>query len=71
MQIVRSENSIRWLKNWSGTLKSSQGKALQRFNNHNNTVSSAAFSPDGKAILTGSWDKTARLWISLEHFLKK
>ena len=25
-------------------------------------VSAVAFSPDGKTVLTGSWDKTARLW---------
>ena len=25
-------------------------------------VNAVAFSPDGKTVLTGSWDKTARLW---------
>ncbi|MBK6996063.1 MAG: hypothetical protein IPH31_14480 [Lewinellaceae bacterium] len=25
-------------------------------------ISSAVFSSDGKNILTGSWDKTAKLW---------
>ena len=25
-------------------------------------VDAVAFSPDGKTVLTGSWDKTARLW---------
>jgi WD40 repeat protein len=25
-------------------------------------VLSAAFSPDGKKIITASWDKTARIW---------
>ncbi len=25
-------------------------------------VYSAAFSPDGKRIVTASWDKTARVW---------
>jgi WD40 repeat protein len=25
-------------------------------------VTSAAFSPDGKRIVTASWDKTARIW---------
>jgi WD40 repeat protein len=40
---------------------------------HKKVVCSVAFLPDGKTILTGSMDKTARLWkiTSLEEFLKK
>ena len=29
---------------------------------HQDTVSAVALSPDGKTALTGSYDKTARLW---------
>ncbi|MBP7080394.1 MAG: restriction endonuclease, partial [Rhodocyclaceae bacterium] len=29
---------------------------------HSGSVTSVAFSPDGRRCLTGSWDKTARLW---------
>jgi WD40 repeat protein len=29
---------------------------------HGNAVQSAAFSPDGRRIVTASWDRTARVW---------
>ncbi len=35
---------------------------LRMFSGHTGSVSSVAFSPDGKLMLTGSWDCTARLW---------
>ena len=35
---------------------------LQTFQGHQSFVSSVAFAPDGKSIVTGSGDKTAKLW---------
>ena len=39
-----------------------KGNQLQLFKGHEGSINSVAFSPDGKSVLTGSWDKTARLW---------
>lgn len=39
-----------------------QGNVLQVFKGHQGRINSVAFSPDGKNVLTGSWDKTALLW---------
>ncbi|KAB8317917.1 hypothetical protein SD81_022020 [Tolypothrix campylonemoides VB511288] len=38
------------------------GQQLARFQGHSGIVSSANFSPNGKLIVTASYDKTARVW---------
>jgi WD40 repeat protein len=38
------------------------GKAFQTFVGHMETITSVAYSGDGKKVLTGSADRTARLW---------
>jgi WD40 repeat protein/predicted Ser/Thr protein kinase len=43
-------------------LTSSEKPAYTTPLQHDGSVFSLAFSPDGKLLLTGSWDKKARLW---------
>jgi WD40 repeat protein len=38
------------------------GKLLSELKGHQDDVRSASFSPDGKLIVTASWDRTARVW---------
>ena len=40
----------------------SAGSCLQVLLGHSGNVSSVAYSPDGKRIVSGSWDKTVRVW---------
>ena len=35
---------------------------LRTLEGHTYSVYAASFSPDGRTVLTGSWDDTARLW---------
>jgi WD40 repeat protein len=50
------------------------GKDLIHLNKHRDQVVSVRFSPDGKKLVTASWDHTARLWETssgkLLHILK-
>ena len=38
------------------------GSSPRILSGHTGTISSVALTPDGQWALTGSWDKTARLW---------
>jgi WD40 repeat protein len=35
---------------------------VRNFKWHDSMITSAAFSPNGRLVLTGSWDETAKLW---------
>jgi WD40 repeat protein len=38
------------------------GQLVGQTMQHERAVTSTQFSPDGQQVLTGSWDRTARLW---------
>jgi len=38
------------------------GQQIPELKGHTGYVYSASFSPDGKRIVTASWDNTARVW---------
>lgn len=38
------------------------GQLLDRLSGHEGPISTLAFTPDGGALLSGSWDRTIRLW---------
>ncbi len=40
----------------------SQGRLRKSLEGHNKSINSVSFSPDGKTLATGSYDKTIKLW---------
>ena len=40
------------------------GEPVCTLKGHSKTVSSVAYSPDGKHIVSGSWDNTVKVWDS-------
>jgi len=38
------------------------GKLVARWQGHSNYITSLAFTPDGKGLLSGSWDKEVKQW---------
>lgn len=43
-------------------LEAQTGKELRKLEGHTDSVTHAVFSPDGKRIVTTSWDHTVRVW---------
>ncbi|MCB0631723.1 MAG: WD40 repeat domain-containing protein [Saprospiraceae bacterium] len=44
---------------------------ITEFKGHQAAISSVTFSPDGRKILTGSWDQTAILWTNKGEIIKR
>ena len=40
----------------------SKFQCLKTLKGHSDIVNSVAFSPDGTKIISGSWDKTIKIW---------
>lgn len=41
---------------------SSKGKLLCKYQGHTESIRAVAWSPDGKYLVSGSWDKTVQVW---------
>ena len=50
-----------------GDVPKPSGKALHTLKGHTRRVYSVAFSPDGQRIVSGSFDKTLKIWDASEE----
>ena len=50
------------LAGWAGVWDMSSRKLIQEFRGHYDAIQTAAFSPDGKLLATGSYDRRILLW---------
>ena len=65
------DNSLGSADNTLKLWDAASGALLKTLKGHDGTVSSVAFSPDGRFIVSGSWDNTIKLWDAADGALLK
>jgi len=55
-------SSFVWLRLLSLLKITASGREIRTFSGHSDRVTSVAFSPDGRQVLSGSYDNTTRIW---------
>ena len=56
-----------WTRNWWGLTRKDnndqkKGREVAKFDGHTSWLTSLVFTPDGKMLVTGSWDNSIRFW---------
>lgn len=67
-QVISSDGAYALSSSWDKTLRLwelSTGNTTRRFVGHNNDVLSVSFSADNRQIVSGSRDRTIKLWNTL------
>ena len=68
MQVISSDGAYALSSSWDKTLRLwelATGATTRRFVGHNNDVLSVSFSADNRQIVSGSRDRTIKLWNTL------
>ncbi len=62
LQAAEQQQSQPWLKPLTTSFTPPGGNLLRTFTGHSNWVNAVAVSPDGEKVISGSRDKTVKVW---------
>ncbi|MEH2370114.1 WD40 repeat domain-containing protein, partial [Nostoc sp.] len=62
LEVAKQQKASPWLRPLTSNLISPGGSLLLSLTGHSKRVNAVAFTPNGKQVISASWDKTLKLW---------